>query len=173
MNTNDYVLCCANIFFPVHILLTILALVTSVKYHHFICLTTCVALLVIISLSHLYSSYYHFSMLVWQLSMVTICVKWLSLLNVGLLTILLMPLHVSYAYFLKFCLWSTTVYSNISLSSSVTLSMVDNEELPTSTATGRLVNSMQPLSRRTRSIKGDNHFGASADGIPKTSSVGG
>ncbi|XP_015649905.1 exocyst complex component SEC8 isoform X1 [Oryza sativa Japonica Group] len=57
--------------------------------------------------------------------------------------------------------------------SSVTLSMVDNEELPTSTATGRLVNSMQPLSRRTRSIKGDNHFGASADGIPKTSSVGG
>uniref|UniRef100_A0A0E0IA46 Exocyst complex component Sec8 n=1 Tax=Oryza nivara TaxID=4536 RepID=A0A0E0IA46_ORYNI len=57
--------------------------------------------------------------------------------------------------------------------SSVTLSMVDNEELPTSTATGRLVNSMQPLSRRTRSVKGDNHFGASADGIPKTSSVGG
>uniref|UniRef100_A0A0D9WFC0 Exocyst complex component Sec8 n=1 Tax=Leersia perrieri TaxID=77586 RepID=A0A0D9WFC0_9ORYZ len=59
--------------------------------------------------------------------------------------------------------------------SSVTLSMVDSEEVPTSTATGRLVNSMQPLSRRTRSIKGDNHFGASvtADGIPKTSSVDG
>ncbi|KAL5223116.1 hypothetical protein ABZP36_027829 [Zizania latifolia] len=59
--------------------------------------------------------------------------------------------------------------------SSVTLSMVDSEEIPTSTATGRLVNSMQPLSRRTRSIKGDNHFGASvtADGIPKTNSVDG
>uniref|UniRef100_A0A0E0LTL8 Exocyst complex component Sec8 n=1 Tax=Oryza punctata TaxID=4537 RepID=A0A0E0LTL8_ORYPU len=57
--------------------------------------------------------------------------------------------------------------------SSVTLNMVDNEEVPTSTATGRLVNSMQPLSRRTRSIKGDNHFGASADGFPKTSSVDG
>ncbi|KAG8047011.1 hypothetical protein GUJ93_ZPchr0008g12671 [Zizania palustris] len=59
--------------------------------------------------------------------------------------------------------------------SSVTLSMVDSEEIPTSTATGRLVNSMQPLSRRTRSIKGDNHFGVSvtADGIPKTNSVDG
>ncbi|KAL5229599.1 hypothetical protein ABZP36_028375 [Zizania latifolia] len=59
--------------------------------------------------------------------------------------------------------------------SLVTLSMVDSEEVPTSTATGRLVNSMQPLSRRTRSVKGDNYFGASttADGIPKTKSVDG
>ncbi|KAL6644216.1 hypothetical protein ACP70R_015824 [Stipagrostis hirtigluma subsp. patula] len=58
--------------------------------------------------------------------------------------------------------------------SSVTLSMVDSEEVPTSTTTGRLVNSMQPLSRRTRSIKGDNHIGpATADGFPKTNSVDG
>ncbi|XP_062191822.1 exocyst complex component SEC8-like isoform X1 [Phragmites australis] len=59
--------------------------------------------------------------------------------------------------------------------SSVTISMVDSEEVPTSLATGRLVNSMQPLSRRTRSIKGDNHIGGlvTADGFPKTSSVGG
>ncbi|CAM0911359.1 unnamed protein product [Alopecurus aequalis] len=59
--------------------------------------------------------------------------------------------------------------------SLVTLSMVDNEEVSTSTATGRLVNSMQPLSRRSRSIKGENHFGrpTAADGITKTSSVDG
>ncbi|TVU06661.1 hypothetical protein EJB05_49885 [Eragrostis curvula] len=59
--------------------------------------------------------------------------------------------------------------------STVTISMVDSEEIPTSTATGRLVNSMQPLSRRTRSIKGDNHIGghATADGFPKTYSVDG
>jgi exocyst complex component 4 len=59
--------------------------------------------------------------------------------------------------------------------SSVTLSMVDNEEVPASTAAGRIVNSMQPLSRRTRSIKGDNHIGGlvTADGFPKTSSVDG
>ncbi|KAG2583132.1 hypothetical protein PVAP13_6KG215706 [Panicum virgatum] len=59
--------------------------------------------------------------------------------------------------------------------SSVTLSMVDNEEVPASTAAGRVVNSMQPLSRRTRSIKGDNHIDGlvTADGFPKTSSVDG
>jgi len=59
--------------------------------------------------------------------------------------------------------------------SSVTLSMVDNEEVPASTAAGRVVNSMQPLSRRTRSIKGDNHTGGlvTADGFPRTSSVDG
>ncbi|XP_047075512.1 exocyst complex component SEC8 isoform X2 [Lolium rigidum] len=59
--------------------------------------------------------------------------------------------------------------------SLMTLSMVDNEEVPTCTATGRLVNSMQPLSRRSRSIKGENHFGgpAAADGISKISSVDG
>ncbi|XP_062195954.1 exocyst complex component SEC8-like isoform X2 [Phragmites australis] len=59
--------------------------------------------------------------------------------------------------------------------SSVTISMVDSDEVPTSTATGCLVNSMQPLSRRTRSIKGDNHIGGptTADGFPKTSSVDG
>jgi len=53
--------------------------------------------------------------------------------------------------------------------------MVDNEEVPASTAAGRVVNSMQPLSRRTRSIKGDNHIGGlvTADGFPKTSSVDG
>ncbi|XP_020178218.3 exocyst complex component SEC8 [Aegilops tauschii subsp. strangulata] len=58
--------------------------------------------------------------------------------------------------------------------SLVTLSMVDSEDIPTSGATGRLVNSMQPLSRRTMSIKGENHFSgpATADGITKTSSVG-
>jgi exocyst complex component 4 len=57
----------------------------------------------------------------------------------------------------------------------MTLSMVDNEEVPTFTATGRLVNNMQPLSRRSRSIKGENHFGgpAAADGISKISSVDG
>jgi exocyst complex component 4 len=56
-----------------------------------------------------------------------------------------------------------------------TLRMIDIEEAPTSTATGRLVNSMQPLSRRSRSIKGENHFGrpAAADGITKMSSVDG
>jgi len=59
--------------------------------------------------------------------------------------------------------------------SLATLRMVDIEEVPTSTATGRLVNSMQPLSRRSRSIKGENHFGrpAAADGITKMSSVDG
>ncbi|KAJ1258183.1 hypothetical protein BS78_10G055500 [Paspalum vaginatum] len=59
--------------------------------------------------------------------------------------------------------------------SSVTLSTVDSEEVPSSTATGRLVNSMQPLSRRTRSIKGDNHIGglSTADRFPKISSVDG
>lgn len=59
--------------------------------------------------------------------------------------------------------------------SSVILSMADSEEIPTSTATGRLVNSMQPLSRRTRSIKGDNHTGGplTADRFPKISSVDG
>ncbi|WVZ82361.1 hypothetical protein U9M48_029628 [Paspalum notatum var. saurae] len=59
--------------------------------------------------------------------------------------------------------------------SSVILSMVDSEEVPSSTATGRLVNSMQPLSRRTRSIKGDNHIGGAltADRFPKISSVDG
>ncbi|ONM60843.1 Exocyst complex component SEC8 [Zea mays] len=46
-----------------------------------------------------------------------------------------------------------------------------SEQAPTSTATGRLVNSMQPLSRRTRSIKGDNHIGGPVDGFPKVSSV--
>ncbi|KAG2583143.1 hypothetical protein PVAP13_6KG215706 [Panicum virgatum] len=53
--------------------------------------------------------------------------------------------------------------------------MVDNEEVPASTAAGRVVNSMQPLSRRTRSIKGDNHIDGlvTADGFPKTSSVDG
>jgi hypothetical protein len=59
------------------------------------------------------------------------------------------------------------------LCSSATLSMVDGEEVPTSTAAGRLVNSMQPLSRRTRSIKGDNHIGGPVDGFPKVSSVDG
>ncbi|KAF8766036.1 hypothetical protein HU200_007879 [Digitaria exilis] len=59
--------------------------------------------------------------------------------------------------------------------SSVTLSMVDSEEVPASIAAGRVVNSMQPLSRRTRSIKGDNHISGpvTADGFPKTSSVDG
>lgn len=59
--------------------------------------------------------------------------------------------------------------------SLVTLNMVDSEEVPTSSATGCLGNSMQPLSRRTRSIKGENHFGgpAIADGIPKSNSVDG
>lgn len=59
--------------------------------------------------------------------------------------------------------------------SLATLRMIDIEEAPTSTATGRLVNSMQPLSRRSRSIKGENHFGrpAAADGITKMSSVDG
>ncbi|KAL6842466.1 hypothetical protein ACP4OV_027701 [Aristida adscensionis] len=59
--------------------------------------------------------------------------------------------------------------------SSVTLSMVDSDEVPTSTASGRLVSSMQPLSRRTRSIKGENHIGgpAAADGFPRTNSVDG
>ena len=52
--------------------------------------------------------------------------------------------------------------------------MVDSEDIPTSGATGRLVNSMQPLSWGTMSIKGENHFSgpATADGITKTSSVG-
>jgi hypothetical protein len=59
------------------------------------------------------------------------------------------------------------------LCSSATLSMVDSEEVLTNTAAGRLVNSMQPLSRRTRSIKGDNHIGGPVDGFPKVSSVDG
>ncbi|PWZ13689.1 Exocyst complex component SEC8 [Zea mays] len=59
------------------------------------------------------------------------------------------------------------------VSVSAVLSMVDSEQAPTSTATGRLVNSMQPLSRRTRSIKGDNHIGGPVDGFPKVSSVDG
>ncbi|CAL5002758.1 unnamed protein product [Urochloa decumbens] len=59
--------------------------------------------------------------------------------------------------------------------SSVTLSMVDTEDVPASTAAGRVVNGMQPLSRRTRSIKGDNHISGvvTADGFPKTSSIDG
>ncbi|ONM60850.1 Exocyst complex component SEC8 [Zea mays] len=64
------------------------------------------------------------------------------------------------------------LYNNGEYSSAV-LSMVDSEQAPTSTATGRLVNSMQPLSRRTRSIKGDNHIGGPVDGFPKVSSVDG
>ncbi|CAO2163656.1 unnamed protein product [Urochloa humidicola] len=57
--------------------------------------------------------------------------------------------------------------------SSVTL--VDSEDIPASTAAGRVVNSMQPLSRRTRSIKGDNHISGAvtADGFLKTSSIDG
>lgn len=59
--------------------------------------------------------------------------------------------------------------------SSVTLSMADSEVVPASIAAGCVVNSMQPLSRRTRSIKGDNHISGpvTADGFPKTSSVDG
>ncbi|CAO2201371.1 unnamed protein product [Urochloa humidicola] len=57
--------------------------------------------------------------------------------------------------------------------SSVTL--VDSEDVPASTTAGRVVNSMQPLSRRTRSIKGDNHISGAvtADGFTKTSSIDG
>ncbi|CAL5006919.1 unnamed protein product [Urochloa decumbens] len=59
--------------------------------------------------------------------------------------------------------------------SSVTLSMVDSEDVPASTAAGRVVNGMQHLSRRTRSMKGDNHISGvvTADGFPKTSSIDG
>lgn len=57
--------------------------------------------------------------------------------------------------------------------SSATLSMVDSEEVPTSTASGRLVNSMQPLSRRTRSIKGDNHIGGPVSSVDGGSSFDG
>lgn len=59
------------------------------------------------------------------------------------------------------------------LCSFATLSVVDSEEIQTSTAAGRLVNSMQPLSRRSRSIKGDNHIGGPVDGFSKVSSVDG
>lgn len=53
--------------------------------------------------------------------------------------------------------------------------MADSEDVPTSTAVGRVLNSMQPFSRRTRSIKGDNHISGAvaADGFPKTSSIDG
>ncbi|CAL5011759.1 unnamed protein product [Urochloa decumbens] len=59
--------------------------------------------------------------------------------------------------------------------SSVTLSMVDSEDVPASTAAGRVVNGMQHLSRRTRSLKGDNHISGvvTADGFPKTGSIDG
>uniref|UniRef100_N1R0S2 Exocyst complex component Sec8 n=1 Tax=Aegilops tauschii TaxID=37682 RepID=N1R0S2_AEGTA len=80
---------------------------------------------------------------------------------------------MSYNYF-TITFLHALYYDSVNTSDLVTLSMVDSEDIPTSGATGRLVNSMQPLSRRTMSIKGENHFSgpATADGITKTSSVG-
>lgn len=58
--------------------------------------------------------------------------------------------------------------------SSATLNMLEGDEALT-TAIGYSLNSTQPQSRRTRSMKGDNHFGgpASVDGFLRTGSVDG
>ncbi|KAG1331762.1 exocyst complex component SEC8 [Cocos nucifera] len=57
--------------------------------------------------------------------------------------------------------------------SSTTLSIPErDDEIPTTTAIGLSVSSSQPLSRRTRSLKGDNHIGG-ADGSFRPGSVDG
>ncbi|KAH7533374.1 hypothetical protein FEM48_Zijuj04G0124000 [Ziziphus jujuba var. spinosa] len=48
-----------------------------------------------------------------------------------------------------------------------------DEEVPTTTAVALSMNSSQPLSRRTRLLKGDNQFGAHGDGSYRPSSVDG
>ncbi|XP_020090162.1 exocyst complex component SEC8 isoform X1 [Ananas comosus] len=59
--------------------------------------------------------------------------------------------------------------------SSATLNMLEGDEALTTAAIGYSLNSTQPQSRRTRSMKGDNHFGgpASVDGFLRTGSVDG
>ncbi|XP_038971816.1 exocyst complex component SEC8 [Phoenix dactylifera] len=55
--------------------------------------------------------------------------------------------------------------------SSTTLSIPErDDEIPTTTAVGLSVSSSQPLSRRTRSLKGDNHIGG-PDGSYRPGSV--
>ncbi|XP_073117058.1 exocyst complex component SEC8 [Elaeis guineensis] len=57
--------------------------------------------------------------------------------------------------------------------SSTTLSIPErDDEIPTTTAIGLSVSSSQPLSRRTRSLKGDNHIGG-PDGSFRPGSVDG
>lgn len=61
----------------------------------------------------------------------------------------------------------------MALCSLTTLSVPDrDDEIPTTTAIGLSVSGSQPLSRRTRSLKGDNHIGG-PDGSFRPGSVDG
>ncbi|KAM0954430.1 putative Sec8 exocyst complex component specific domain, exocyst complex component Sec8/EXOC4 [Dioscorea sansibarensis] len=59
--------------------------------------------------------------------------------------------------------------------SSASLSVPDSDELPTTTAIGLTVSNPQPLSRRTRSMKVDNHLNGSTfgDGFHRPGSIDG
>lgn len=79
------------------------------------------------------------------------------------------------SYFLKAIAFRKFIVFKLIIScSSAALSMYErDDEVPTTTAVALYVNNSQPLSRRTRLLKGDNQIGVHADGSYRPGSVDG